>query len=620
MMQIFYFILILSVCLIIGKRVFLRLGCKFDSYFEEVFMSLSIGVGILAVITFFLGIIGLLYKSLFLTSFVIILILYFKEILSLVAILFNSAKGFDLKRIKPSLSFKGFLVFITLILVMLNFFSVFAPISEMDSIAYHLAVPKLFAMHHKIYYLPDIRLSNFPFFTEMLFTLGILLSDAHLAVMFTPFFSILSIFGVYLFTKKFLSKRAALIASVIYYSLPIISERSSQAMVEIPLAFYTLASLYTLFLWMESNNNSWLITTAIFSGFVAGIKLTGPIHIFSVFFIIGYWLLIRKHKSIAYTFKQLSIYLGISMVIVLPWYIKNIAYTGNPVYPMMYNVFGGRYWSPYLSEYLAKALNEYGFGRSFMDFILLPWNLTMHGTAFDAVTGITPIFLAFVPFIFFQKENKNKSNFLLFYSLVFILHWFFLSQQSRYLLPIFLILSIIASHSFIGIFDRLSGFRSILISLIIFMLLFNVLLSFGINIKKLPVVFGIESKEDYLENLKDYNPYNVSMFINSLHKSSKTLLIGLHRTFYIDNDYVVGNPELQAYIDYSQIKNESAFSDRLKEIEITHIAVDLTFNKGIIEEKIPYLNNFLDNNALLIYEHKGVRVYELKKNLLQCNP
>jgi len=59
--------------------------------------------------------------------------------------------------------------------------NVLTPPISVDEVAYHMAVPKLYVNHHSVYYLATIPHSNWPFETEMLFTLGLLLSSETLA-------------------------------------------------------------------------------------------------------------------------------------------------------------------------------------------------------------------------------------------------------------------------------------------------------------------------------------------------------------------------------------------------------------------------------------------------------
>jgi len=52
---------------------------------------------------------------------------------------------------------------------------------EWDSLAYHLAVPKIYLADGRIHYIPFVSHSNFPFTMEMLYTLGLFLNGPALA-------------------------------------------------------------------------------------------------------------------------------------------------------------------------------------------------------------------------------------------------------------------------------------------------------------------------------------------------------------------------------------------------------------------------------------------------------
>ena len=40
--------------------------------------------------------------------------------------------------------------------------------------------------------------------------------------------------------------------------------------------------------------------------------------------------------------KALALFGGIALIVAAPWYLCNLAFTGNPVYPFAYGIFGGR--------------------------------------------------------------------------------------------------------------------------------------------------------------------------------------------------------------------------------------------------------------------------------------
>src|SRR5690606_27534638 len=59
------------------------------------------------------------------------------------------------------------------------------------------------------------------------------------------------------------------------------------------------------------------------------------------------------------------------------WYMRNIFWTGNPVYPFAYEIFGGKGWTLEMAKNYALDQAAFGFGRGVLDFLLLPWRLAM---------------------------------------------------------------------------------------------------------------------------------------------------------------------------------------------------------------------------------------------------
>jgi hypothetical protein len=53
--------------------------------------------------------------------------------------------------------------------------------------------------------------------------------------------------------------------------------------------------------------------------------------------------------------KTLAIFAAGVAITIGPWLLKNVAFTGNPVFPLAYNIFGGRDWTPELNAKFVPA-------------------------------------------------------------------------------------------------------------------------------------------------------------------------------------------------------------------------------------------------------------------------
>ena len=131
-----------------------------------------------------------------------------------------------------------------------------------------------------------------------------------------------------------------------------------------------------------------------------------------------------------------------------PFYVKNWVLTGNPLYPFFYRLFGGVGWDADQARIYDLFLQNLGMGRGWLDYLLLPWNLSfharMHSPQFDGVMG--PMFLLLLPFLAGIRKVPWAVKVLLVYAGATFLFWAASAQQIRYLIPVFPPLAVVVGY------------------------------------------------------------------------------------------------------------------------------------------------------------------------------
>jgi len=644
--EIFYFIFVVLVAVALGQRILRLIGVKFDSPLLNFTFSFPLGLAILAYVIFFIGLAGLLYKSIFISILVLLFILLIKDIIKIILILFQSAqkskifgvlkiKNFhdtkNLKNIIKKLRFNFFtilLLFLSLFVV-LNFIISFSPPWNHDALAYHLAVPKIYIENHKIIYIPYIIFSNFPSLIDMISMMGLLLSSSILSHLFAYALSVTLVLSIYSFCKKFFNTRIAILASLIFYSFPMVIEFVSTAYIDIQLALFIFLSIYGLFMHFHSKKNSWLYLSAIFIGFAISSKIFGVLAFIGIIILLAYNLflmLAKKEINFQDVFFKILVFCLIAFIITMPWLVKSYFFTGNPVWPFFNEFFGGKNWDV---EYEKYSKNEIlGRELSITNYIRLPWDLHVQivpwEDEFDFRKGrnvqegenLGP-FLIFLPLYFlFRKKNKILNAFF-FFIFIYITLWFFIANAGRYLLYAAPLIAIISAYVIIELFKN-KYLSKILKILLIFTFSFNLIIWFGGNTKDLVVALGFESEDSFYE--KQAPIYKPSKFINSnLPENSKILLFRDVKGFFLERDYVWSDPSTQVYINYSKFKNEKDYYEDLKKIGITHILINNgSFSKyrGFTVKQELYLveltNNLLEKYTINLYNKDNWLVNEMK--------
>lgn len=415
---------------------------KFSSRAEKFVFLTGLGLGALAYLTMALGFCGLLYRWLFYCLLLLALLLSGDRINGYINGYLNNIKSW---RLPLSTGFEKLLASLLVIFALLALLSALAPPISIDEMMYHLAVPKLYVQHHAIYNVSGMMRSSWIMTQEMLFTLGFLLKGDILAKLFHFLMGVLTAAAVYAFSRNYLSRGASLLASLIFYSVPMVFWLSTVGNNDLGLALFEMLALYGTVNWFLNKGDGWLKLAAVFCGLAMGTKYLGAFSFASIIMLMAGAGLIEKRKHL---FKSITFFSAVSFLIASVWYIRNYIYVQNPVFPLLNNIFRSRFWFP---QFWTMDLGVFGMGRRFVDYLLLPWNLTIHCRFFSRMGYIGPVFLMALPFLLLALAGKIKVHkamkYLMAYSAMFFALWALSSQYVRYLIPLLAVLSILTAYA-----------------------------------------------------------------------------------------------------------------------------------------------------------------------------
>jgi len=631
MLEIFYFIFVLLISVALGQRILRLIGVKLSNL-ERFIFSFPLGLSILAYIAFFLGAIGLLYKSIFISILLLLFVLLIKDIIKIILILFHGIKNFKKIIKKSRFNFFTILILFLSLFVVLNFIISFSPPWNNDALAYHLAVPKIYIDHHKIIYLPYIFFSNFPSLIDFISLIGLLLHSGILSHLFAYALSVTLVIAIYSFCKKFFNTRIAILASLIFYSFPMVIEFVSTVYIDIQLALFVFLSIYGLFMYFHSRKNSWLFLSSIFIGFAISSKIFGILAFIGIFILLAYnlFLMLSKREiKFQNVFFKILVFCLIAFIITMPWLVKSYFFTENPVWPLFFNIFGGKYWD--IEHYESNKNEVLGRELSIINYIRVPWDMHVQivewkdeldlriGRNLQEGEHFGP-FLIFLPFYFFFRKKNRILNAFFFFIFIYVTLWFFIANIGRYLLYLAPLVAIISAYVIIELFKN-KYLSKVLMILLIFTFSFNLLVWAGGNTKDVVVALGFESEKSFYE--RQAPVYKPSEFINSnLPENSKILLFKEAKGFFLERDYVWADPPTQVYINHSKFKNEKDYYEELKKLGITHILVNngsfakyrgFTVREIYDIEKIEKMtNNLLEKYTINLYNKDNWLVNEIK--------
>ncbi len=400
------------------------------------------------------------------------------------------------------------------------------PAGGTDALAYHLFHPKLYVLQQKIFHMPPEfnRESLWPYQTEMLFTLGLLLQGTLLAQLFHWVFYILTSAAVFMFGERFFGRSLAYLSALVFIFTPAAFAQSGYAYVDLSLAFYTFLALYVLLIASYGNCVRPWFLSGFFAGGAAATKLLGLGCVLILF--LGALIVTRINWRVLLCF-ALGCFVASGV-----WYLRSWIILGNPVFPFFSSLFQGNGWHHEISEGVSM-------GKDFKAFLLLPWNMTMYPRNFGGEM-VGPFFLLFLP-LFFVQSIRKSSRVLASLALFAVFYGGFLftqSQHVRFFLSVLPVISVAVGVSLELCMRRRGPLRHAVMAVLALVFLTHM----GIFVYRTrdcwPVAIGKMSARDYLlayERSFKGNDY----LLRHMQASEQLLYSAEVRYFYNDNKNVV---------------------------------------------------------------------------------
>ena len=472
----------------------------------------------------------------------------------------------------------------------------FMPPHEWDEIAYHLTLPKLYVQAHKITYVPFIVHSNWPMNSEMLFIVSLLLGSDVAPHLIMLGIGLLTTCGLLIVAHRHFDDRVGVIAVVLFLTVPLVKRLTGTGLIDIVPGLFVIASLMTFNRWCQERQWPWLALCGACCGFTAGSKLMGGA--FPLLF--GILVMIQEFRQrpwrLGPIFRYGLLFGTAGLLVAGPWYGRSLLWTGNPIWPIAYRIFGGLHWDALGDEYLLQALHDIfvvriprtpaGLIQSFFFMLTRPADLGEYqggiGVAVPLGALLVGLWIRRIPPILRQGLFIGGGFYLLWFVLV--------SHQLRFLLPIVPLLSLAAAYLFVAVYDRLNHplLRLALVCGLVFLLLrdwpWASAADRGLLAARRPYLQGQVTREDWLNTRIDILP--VFRFADRhLPNNAKLLLLPYeNRTYYLDRDYVWGNPISQRMLPFERFDNPIELAVALRKMGITHIIE----NPAWLSEKLRY--------------------------------
>ena len=607
------------------------------TFVERAILSLPLGLAAMSYGEFLLGMIGLIQPIHQLIFLLVLAGIGFSQSVCFLSEGWVAVKGFKLTWVGFTWIKKTIFIFGVLALV-LALMQTFTPPYDYDGMMYHLQGPRLFLEAGRIIPLPENWLTFFPSAWEMIYMLGMGLGSDIFSKLIHFSTLLLLIFATYVFGKRYLSDEGGRLSSAMIIGMPMMLIWGGFAYIDMAWSLFQFLAIGLFLIWIKDRKGKYLVLSGIMQGLGLGIKyiaLYGAAII--VLFVIWFsWKGIKSKIESREIIANLLKFGLPALIIASPWYLKNVIWTGNPFFPFfirneIINPAEMKIWFDYRASF--------GVGTRWYDYLLLPLNIYLHSNKFSSfvVFGdyLNPSFLLALIYPLTRKnirENRQLLDVLFVFTIFQFVIWATGSQQTRYLMPIFPILSILASSVIIGLLNkkwRINLGRVIAVGLVGGMTIGSLVLMvrFLAIVQPNEIIFGEISKNEFLSTyVKDYRAID---YINdNLPDDALVFTPWDGRGYYCDG---------KCYPDISQ----SAWAALVQETDeidnisswleakgVTHILLswdDVYFfiyehdPSGSHDQALSYfLDDFAPRCAVLVYEDDWAQLYELHLDDVSC--
>jgi hypothetical protein len=303
----------------------------------------------------------------------------------------------------------------TVLLLPLALLALYPPIA-FDETLYHLPFVRAIANTGAINFLENLRFPIFPQLHEVLCVpVFLLLGDT--ATHFVAVAEVLLIAGVVIAWPE--QRTTGILAAALLLGNPIVIQMGTVTYVEAALMLFVAAGAYCL--------DRHPAAAGFLLGTACSVKYLG-----CYFAAAGlvYLLLFGTNRR-----RVVPLFTATLVLAMLPMYGRIVALSGNPLFPFLPKVFGASEWTaafPGSAERVSSALRLF-------------WNITFARDRVGFQPPYSPLFAIAMLITFAAARRNRRAAFLSIVCIGYIALFTFLSQDSRYLLPLLPLVSVAAA-------------------------------------------------------------------------------------------------------------------------------------------------------------------------------
>jgi hypothetical protein len=574
---------------------------QYDSVWEEASTCISLGLGLISYLVFFLGLAGLLYRSVIGVILALSVALGYRGLVRIYLAVRAMVRSAGLYT-RASVAFVCFGVSLPVWALPLY------PPTAFDATMYFLTSAKLFANGHRLVVTPYLRFGVLTQLNEMLFTLALILYDDIAAQLVQFLMLIVLMMALIGFGRRCFSRQSGWWAASILVANPIVLWAGATAYLEIAIMLFSTMAAYAFWNWYKTGSDRWLLLSGAFCGFAASTKYPG---LFVPLFlgIVSIFIAVRRRRySIPFILAAATFATGV------PWYLRNFYYTRNPVFPFLPQIFGYSWFTRQDLEGLLADMHLHGVGRNVTALLWIPWHLTFNQDVFlSEYLHLSQIYFYCLPIVVFFVFKDSRVRQLISGVLAFTFFWFYSAQILRYILPVIPLLSVVVAGSIdllLGYFPVLRKLRSHYAVIAITSLTFasgGWLYARGHRQSVGPIPTTKKDRDDYLT--RQLPSYPIYRKLNEIRGKNYSLyaVYDENMAYFVDGRYQGDwfGPATYGRI-FDKLNDGQALFTELKKMGVDYFLLDNRRNPIVL----PY-DTFFNEHFHLVYSVGTAQLFEL---------
>ena len=456
---------------------------------------------------------------------------------------------------------------------------------DWDSLAYHLAVPKIWLQAGQVVKVETIHHSNFPFSTDALYLYGLTWGGEQGAKAFSFAIFLLGTVALFGHARRRFGESAGWWASLAFAASPVVLWESGTAYIDVSHGLYVgLGVLYASELLQKLDTGEDIAEFAVLSGLGFGLGMGTKFTGIQTFLVAGLVFLVFAARGLKVAIKPAATVALVALALAAPWFVKTASFTGNPVFPFLYEKLGGEGWNQWRADVYRNEQQTFGVGRTesgrdpsrlgdaILGLAYQPGRYTNPGQTQGGGFPVGAVgFLAIATLFCVAVSGKatRQDRLVLLWVLVSMLAWFFLTQQSRYLT--FLVVPsavMLAGHMKSGWLGKaLAGLVAVQLAYTVWMV---------------SALQGTDQMRALLSGKPESYRDQTTVFstdaaaINANGSITKVALYDQVFGFLLDKPYVWANPGHSALFDPADVGTPQAFVAKFKQAGVSHIYLSFT--------------------------------------------